>query len=240
MGSLVLVVDDETNIIDVCTVYLQREGYQVISAVSGDEAIRLWRLHSPQLIVLDLMMPGKNGWQVCEEIRNEQDVPIIMLTARGDEMDRLMGLTMGADDYLTKPFSPRELVLRAKAILRRQQRGQAEAANGAGAVTPAHIMKYPGLEVNVLHRSVRVNGREIELTVKEFELLHLFAGHPEQVFSRNQLLSKVWDIDYYGDTTTVTVHIRRLREKIEPNPSQPRYIKTVWGIGYKFEGREPS
>lgn len=240
MGSLVLVVDDETNIIDVCTVYLQREGYQVISAVSGDEAIRLWRLHSPQLIVLDLMMPGKNGWQVCEEIRNEQDVPIIMLTARGDEMDRLMGLTMGADDYLTKPFSPRELVLRAKAILRRQQRGQAEATNGAGAVTPAHIMKFPGLELNVLHRSVRVNGKEIELTVKEFELLHLFAGHPEQVFSRNQLLSKVWDIDYYGDTTTVTVHIRRLREKIEPNPSQPRYIKTVWGIGYKFEGREPS
>ncbi|MCY9669663.1 response regulator transcription factor [Paenibacillus alginolyticus] len=240
MGSLVLVVDDETNIIDVCTVYLQREGYQVISAVSGDEAIRLWRLHSPQLIVLDLMMPGKNGWQVCEEIRNEQDVPIIMLTARGDEMDRLMGLTMGADDYLTKPFSPRELVLRAKAILRRQQRGYAEAANGAGAVSPAHIMKFPGLELNVLHRSVRVNGKEIELTVKEFELLHLFTGHPEQVFSRNQLLSKVWDIDYYGDTTTVTVHIRRLREKIEPNPSEPRYIKTVWGIGYKFEGREPS
>ncbi|KRE45793.1 response regulator transcription factor [Paenibacillus sp. Soil724D2] len=240
MGSLVLVVDDETNIIDVCTVYLQREGYQVISAVSGDEAIRLWRLHNPQLIVLDLMMPGKNGWQVCEEIRNEQDVPIIMLTALGDEMDRLMGLTMGADDYLTKPFSPRELVLRAKAILRRLQRGQAEGANRAGAVPPAHIMKFPGLEFNVLHRSVRVNGKEIELTVKEFELLHLFAGHPEQVFSRNQLLSKVWDIDYYGDTTTVTVHIRRLREKIEPNPSQPRYIKTVWGIGYKFEGREPS
>ncbi|WP_261304499.1 response regulator transcription factor [Paenibacillus andongensis] len=240
MGSLVLVVDDETNIIDVCTVYLQREGYQVISAVSGDEAIRLWRLHSPQLIVLDLMMPGKNGWQVCEEIRNEQDVPIIMLTARGDEMDRLMGLTMGADDYLTKPFSPRELVLRAKAILRRQQRGQAESANGAGALPPAHIMKFPGLELNVLHRSVRVNGKEIELTVKEFELLHLFAGHPEQVFSRNQLLNKVWDIDYYGDTTTVTVHIRRLREKIEPNPSEPRYIKTVWGIGYKFEGREPT
>ncbi|KRF19232.1 response regulator transcription factor [Paenibacillus sp. Soil787] len=240
MGSLVLVVDDETNIIDVCTVYLQREGYQVISAASGDEAISLWRLHSPQLIVLDLMMPGKNGWQVCEEIRNEQDVPIIMLTARGDEMDRLMGLTMGADDYLTKPFSPRELVLRAKAILRRQQRGYAEAANSAGALPPAHIMKFPGLELNVLHRSVRVNGKEIELTVKEFELLHLFAGHPEQVFSRNQLLSKVWDIDYYGDTTTVTVHIRRLREKIEPNPSEPRYIKTVWGIGYKFEGREPS
>jgi two-component system response regulator VicR len=240
MGSLVLVVDDETNIIEVCTVYLQREGYQVISAANGEEAIRLWRLHSPQLIVLDLMMPGKNGWQVCEEILGEQDVPIIMLTARGDEMDRLMGLTMGADDYLTKPFSPRELVLRVKGILRRLQRSQQEAVTNAGAALPSHIMKFPGIELNVLHRSVRVNGKEIELTVKEFELLHLFAGHPEQVFSRNQLLSKVWDIDYYGDTTTVTVHIRRLREKIEPNPSQPRYIKTVWGIGYKFEGREPS
>ena len=203
MASLVLVVDDETNIIDVCTVYLEREGYQVISAANGEEAIRLWRLHSPQLIVLDLMMPGINGWQVCEEIRNEQDVPIIMLTARGDEMDRIMGLTMGADDYLTKPFSPRELVLRAKGILRRLQRSQPEAVTNGEAVLPAHMMKFPGLEINVLYRSVRVNGKEIELTVKEFELLHLFAGHPEQVFSRNQLLSKVWDIDYYGDTTTV-------------------------------------
>ncbi|MBD0383586.1 response regulator transcription factor [Paenibacillus sedimenti] len=240
MGSLILVVDDETNIIDVCTVYLEREGYQVLAASNGDEAIRLWRLHSPQLIVLDLMMPGKNGWQVCEEIRNEQDVPIIMLTARGDEMDRLMGLTIGADDYLTKPFSPRELVLRANAILRRLQRSHVDPATVSAGAKPAHIMKFPGLEINVLQRSVWVDGKTVELTVKEFELLHLFAGHPEQVFSRNQLLNKIWDIDYYGDTTTVTVHIRRLREKIEPNPSQPRYIKTVWGIGYKFEGREPS
>lgn len=240
MGAIVLVVDDEPNIIDVCTVYLQREGYQVISAPNGDEAIRKWRQYQPQLIVLDLMMPGKNGWQVCEEIRNEQDVPIIMLTALGDEMDRLMGLTIGADDYLTKPFSPRELVLRVKGILRRLQRNQSETAANTEAVLPAHILRYPGLEINVLYRSVRVNDKDIELTVKEFELLHLFAAHPEQVFSRNQLLSKIWDIDYYGDTTTVTVHIRRLREKIEQNPSQPRYIKTVWGIGYKFEGREPS
>ncbi|NOU99591.1 response regulator transcription factor [Paenibacillus planticolens] len=239
MGSIVLVADDEPNIVDVCTVYLKREGYQVVSAANGDEAIRQWRRHQPQLIVLDLMMPGKNGWQVCEEIRNEQDVPIIMLTALGDEMDRLMGLTMGADDYLTKPFSPRELVLRVKGILRRLQRTHAETAPTTE-TQPGHIMRYPGLEINVLHRSVRVNEKDIELSVKEFELLHLFAAHPEQVFSRNQLLSKVWEIDYYGDTTTVTVHIRRLREKIEPNPSQPRYIKTVWGIGYKFEGREPS
>lgn len=240
MGIIVLVVDDEPNIIDVCTVYLQREGYQVIAAMNGEEAIRQWRLHNPQLIVLDLMMPGKNGWQVCEEIRNERDVPIIMLTALGDEMDRLMGLTMGADDYLTKPFSPRELVLRVKGILRRVQRTQTEATVDTEAALPGHILRYPGLEINVLHRSVRVFDKDIELTVKEFELLHLFAAHPDQVFSRNQLLSKIWDIDYYGDTTTVTVHIRRLREKLEPNPSEPRYIKTVWGIGYKFEGRERS
>ncbi|KRE96460.1 PhoP family transcriptional regulator [Paenibacillus sp. Soil766] len=241
MSSLVLVVDDETNIIDVCTVYLEREGYKVISATNGEDAIRLWKLHNPELIVLDLMMPGKNGWVVCEEIRNEQEVPIIMLTARGEERDRLMGLTMGADDYLTKPFSPRELVLRVKAILRRLQRGQVESTSYTSeAKLPPHMLNFPGIELNVLHRSVRVNGKEIELTVKEFELMHLFAAHPEQVFSRNQLLNKVWDINYYGDTTTVTVHIRRLREKIEPNPSQPRYIKTVWGIGYKFEGREPS
>jgi two-component system response regulator VicR len=240
MATIVLVVDDEPNIIDVCTVYLQREGYQVISAMNGEEAIRQWRQHNPQLIVLDLMMPGKNGWQVCEEIRNERDVPIIMLTALGDEMDRLMGLTMGADDYLTKPFSPRELVLRVKGILRRLQRTQTEATVNTEAARPAHVLRYPGLEINVLHRSVRVIDKDIELTVKEFELLHLFAAHPDQVFSRNQLLSKIWDIDYYGDTTTVTVHIRRLREKLEPNPSEPRYIKTVWGIGYKFEGREPS
>jgi two-component system response regulator VicR len=234
----ILVVDDENNITDVCTRYLEREGYRVLAAASGEEALNLWREHAPDLIVLDLMMPGRNGWQVCEEIRNEQDVPIIMLTARGEEMDRLMGLTMGADDYLTKPFSPRELVLRVKGILRRQQRGVQSRMEEVESAS--HIMKFPGLQLNTLHRSVLAQGREIDLTVKEFELLQLFASHPEQVFSRNQLLSKIWDIDYYGDTTTVTVHIRRLREKIEPNPSEPKYIKTVWGIGYKFEGRQPS
>jgi two-component system response regulator VicR len=234
----ILVVDDENNITDVCTRYLEREGYRVLAAASGEEALKLWREHAPDLIVLDLMMPGRNGWQVCEEIRNEQDVPIIMLTARGEEMDRLMGLTMGADDYLTKPFSPRELVLRVKGILRRQQRGVQSRMEEVESAS--HIMKFPGLQLNTLHRSVLAQGREIDLTVKEFELLQLFASHPEQVFSRNQLLSKIWDIDYYGDTTTVTVHIRRLREKIEPNPSEPKYIKTVWGIGYKFEGRQPS
>jgi two-component system response regulator VicR len=230
----ILIADDETNITDVCARYLEREGYRVLTAADGDEALELWRRESPDLIVLDLMMPKKDGWQVCEEILREQDVPIVMLTARGEEADKLTGLTMGADDYMTKPFSPRELVLRVKAILRRLHRSVDTA--GAGSGGGAHVLRYPGLEINTLHRSVKAAGRTVELTAKEFELLSLLASRPEQVFSRNQLLDLIWDTDYYGDTTTVTVHIRRLREKIEPNPSGPRYIKTVWGIGYKFEG----
>lgn len=242
MGWTVLVADDEANITDVCARYLEREGYRVLTAEDGEEALQLWRREQPDLLVLDVMMPKLDGFRLCEQIRNEHDVPIIMLTARGEETDRLLGLTMGADDYLTKPFSPRELVLRVKAILRRMRRGgagQPAAGNGgAEADEGAHVLRFPGLQINTLHRSVLAGGREVELTAKEFELLALLAGRPEQVFSRNQLLNHVWDIDYYGDTTTVTVHIRRLREKIEPNPSEPTYIKTVWGVGYKFEGRE--
>ncbi|WP_199614585.1 response regulator transcription factor [Paenibacillus alkalitolerans] len=241
MTYTILVTDDEPNITDVCAKYLEREGYRVITAADGEAAMDVWRRETPDLIVLDLMMPKKDGWQVCEQIRNEHDVPIIMLTARGEEMDRLYGLTMGADDYMTKPFSPRELVLRVKAILRRMQRVSAAASlhpDEGNSDRTSHILEFPGLAIDKLKRSVRADGRDIELTVKEFDMLSLLAGHPEQVFSRNQLLNQIWDIDYFGDTTTVTVHIRRLREKIERNPSEPKYIKTVWGIGYKFEGRD--
>ncbi|SFM14645.1 DNA-binding response regulator, OmpR family, contains REC and winged-helix (wHTH) domain [Paenibacillus sp. 1_12] len=235
----ILVADDEENITDVCARYLLREGFEVLCAKDGDEALRVWEKELPDFIVLDVMMPKKTGWQVCEEIRSNHDVPILMLTARGEEMDRLMGLTMGADDYMTKPFSPRELVLRVKAILRRLK--PMEAANAAAIPTQASksgsIISRMGLEIDNLRRVVKVGGKEAELTVKEFELLWLFANHPDQVFSRNQLLNTIWDIDYFGDTTTVTVHIRRLREKIEKNPSAPKYIKTVWGIGYKFDGK---
>lgn len=235
----ILVADDEENITDVCARYLQREEFDVVCAKDGDEALRIWESESPDFIVLDVMMPKKTGWQVCEEIRSRSDVPILMLTARGEELDRLMGLTMGADDYMTKPFSPRELVLRVKAILRRLR--PIEPANVTGVSSPAgksgSIIHRMGLEIDSLRRTVRVGGKEAELTVKEFELLWLFANHPDQVFSRNQLLNTIWDIDYFGDTTTVTVHIRRLREKIEQNPSTPKYIKTVWGIGYKFDGK---
>lgn len=231
MSERVLVADDETNITDVCRRYLEREGYHVMTARDGLEALELWSSKRPDLIVLDLMMPRKDGWQVCQEIRQTEDVPIIMLTARGEEQDRLMGLTLGADDYLTKPFSPRELVLRVRAILRRVRKTQPvqDAAH-------EQVIQYEGLTVQVGKRRVEVCGQAIELTVTEFELLYLLASHPDQVFSRSQILSKLWDFSYEGDMTTVTVHIRRLREKIEPNPSEPRYIKTVWGIGYKFAG----
>ncbi|OBR65230.1 DNA-binding response regulator [Paenibacillus oryzae] len=229
MHERVLVADDDTNITDVCRRYLEREGYLVITAKDGLEALELWRSQTPSLIVLDLMMPYKNGWEVCNEIRQSEDIPIVMLTARGEEQDRLMGLTMGADDYLTKPFSPRELVLRVKAILRRMRSVQAKPVSAS-----EHTITFEGLTIDVAKRIVEAGGQIIDLTVTEFEMLYLLASHPDQAFSRNQILSKIWDFSYEGDTTTVTVHIRRLREKIEPLPSNPKYIKTVWGIGYKF------
>lgn len=234
MAFKILVADDESNITDVCRRYLELEGFEVLTAGDGEEALEKFHRESPHLVVLDLMMPKLDGWSVCNEIRSRQDTPIIMLTAKAEERDRLAGLTMGADDYLTKPFSPRELVLRVKAVLRRvgNHQSSGDVKNGKEPI------RCGALEINPAHRSVRIAGREIELTIKEFDLLLLLVTHPEQVFSRNQLLNRIWEIDYYGDTTTVTVHIRRLREKIEDNPSQPRYIKTVWGIGYKFEGRD--
>lgn len=232
MDRKILVVDDEANITDVCKKYLEQDGHQVLTASNGVEAIEKWQAHRPDLIVLDLMMPLMNGWEVCKQIRDVDDVPIIMLTARGEEMDRLLGLTIGADDYLTKPFSPRELVLRIKSILRRMNKGKLLVS------IPESKFHNGPMEINNETRTITISNKSIELTVKEFDLLWLLASHPDQVFSRNHLLNRVWGIDYYGDTTTVTVHIRKLREKIEETPSQPRYLKTVWGIGYKFEGCE--
>ncbi len=232
MANKLLIVDDETNITDVCCRYLQREGYETLQAHDGETALRLWQSEQPHLVILDVMLPHIDGWEICETIRQVQDIPIIMLTARGEEADRLLGLTLGADDYMTKPFSPRELVLRVKAVLRRfhmQERSDVETIDSHS------IIRYPGLEIDMPRRSVLVNGMTIELTVKEFEVLVLLASHPGQVFSRHQILNQVWDMDYFGDTTTVTVHIRRLREKIEPVPSEPQWIKTVWGVGYKFQ-----
>lgn len=242
VSAKIVVADDEQNITDVCRRYLEREGWTVWVAADGDEALRHWEHHHPDLLVLDLMMPKLGGLEVCDRIRQQEDTPIIMLTARGEEADRLLGLTMGADDYLTKPFSPRELVLRIKNILRRSgiQAGATAAAEprnitGEGGVEP--VIAFDGLEIYPQERRVLIKGAEADLTMKEFDLLHLLAKYPGKVFSRSQLLNQVWDVAYDGDTTTVTVHIRRLREKIEANPSAPDWIKTVWGIGYKLEAR---
>lgn len=233
MAATILIADDERNITDVCKRYLELEGYRVVVADDGQEALDRWRSEKPDVVILDLMMPRIDGWKVCEEIRTNQDTPVIMLTALGEERDRIVGLTMGADDYLVKPFSPRELVLRVKAILRRMNRVTKNGFNAS-----EDVIRYGELEIYPTSRIVKVSGKEVELTLKEFDLLQYLAQHPEQVFSRNQLLNQLWDIDFYGDATTVTVHIRRLREKVEYNPSQPKYIRTVWGIGYKFGGRD--
>ncbi|CAM4448437.1 DNA-binding response OmpR family regulator [Paenibacillus endophyticus] len=244
MSAKIIVADDERNITDVCRRYLEREGWTVWVAANGEEVLQLWREHRPDLMVLDLMMPKLGGIEVCDQVRQEEETPIIMLTARGEEADRLLGLTMGADDYMTKPFSPRELVLRIKNILRRTgtQAGSmvkepGKAAAGSSGGETGQPLYFDGLSIFPLERRVMVKDVETELTAKEFDLLHLLASYPGKVYSRSQLLNRIWDVAYDGDMTTVTVHIRRLREKIEDNASDPGWIKTVWGIGYKFDSK---
>ncbi len=225
----VLVVDDEPNIVEVVSAYLRREQFNVVTAGDGETALRKVEEHNPDLIVLDVMLPRLDGLEVLRRVRSAGSTPVIMLTARGEESDKLVGLGIGADDYLTKPFSPRELVARIKAVLRRAQPAPAPEP-GADSV-----LRFSGLKVNPRTRVVETDSGQVELTAKEFDLLFFLASHPAEVFTRTQLLDQVWDYSYYGDTSTVTVHIRRLREKIEPDPMRPRYIKTVWGVGYKFE-----
>jgi DNA-binding response OmpR family regulator len=227
MSVKVLVVDDERIVTEVVERYLAREGYEVRLAADGNEALRVGLEWSPDLIVLDLMLPGIDGLEVCRRLRADTQVPIIMLTARGEESDRIVGLEMGADDYMVKPFSPRELVARIKSVLRRTASGQVQ--------TPGGILRFDGLALNPQSRVVKLKGQEVHLTAKEFDLLLFLASHAGQVFTREQLMDKVWDYTYAGDASTVTVHIRRLRVKMEADPLKPRYIKTVWGVGYKFE-----
>jgi DNA-binding response OmpR family regulator len=224
----ILVVDDEPVVTEVVERYLLRDGFEVSTAGDGDRAIALAQTWAPDLVVLDVMIPGKDGLEVCRTLRKESQVPIIMLTARGEEADRVVGLEIGADDYMVKPFSPRELVARIKAVLRRSAAPGTTAADG-------DVLRFQGLSINPRMRLVEVNGRPASLTAKEFDLLHVLASHPGQVFSREQLMNDVWDYTFAGDPSTVTVHVRRLREKVEPDPLRPRYVKTVWGVGYKFE-----
>ncbi len=224
----VLVVDDEPRILEVVQKYLTREGFQVATASDGEAALATFNSHNPDLIVLDLMLPKLDGLEVFRRMRAKTAVPVIMLTAKGEETDRIVGLELGADDYITKPFSPRELVARVKAVLRR--------TSGASMLeTGERPLTRGDLRIDPLARSVELKDKSVELTSKEFDLLWFLASHPGQVFTRTQLLDHVWGYEFYGDASTVTVHVRRLREKIEPDPADPRYISTVWGVGYKFE-----
>ena len=224
---IILVVDDEPSISEVVTLYLRRAGYQVSVARDGQAALEAIEQRPPDLVVLDLMLPKVDGLEIARRVRAQGDTPIIMLTARREESDRITGLEIGADDYVVKPFSPQELVSRVKAVLRR--------TCGSAPGDTEHAIEFEGLRIDPKTHLVIVKGKEESLTAKEFDLLWLLARHPRQVFGREQLLDLVWGMTEYVDPSTVTVHVRRLREKIELDPSNPRHLQTVWGVGYKFE-----
>jgi DNA-binding response OmpR family regulator len=220
----VLVVDDEPIVREVVVRYLEHEGYRTLEAGDGDDARALLERQRPDLVVLDLMLPGMDGLELCRWIRSRSELPVIMLTARGEEADRIVGHELGADDYVTKPFSPRELAARVRTVLRRSS-----AANGS-----SERLAFGDLELDAQTREVRRDGVELKLTAKEFDLLWFLASHPRRVFSRDQLMASVWGYEAALDTGTVTVHMRRLREKIERDPSHPEHLQTVWGVGYRF------
>lgn len=231
----ILVVDDDPTVAEVVTGYLRRAGYAVESVVDGPAALARAALIRPDLVVLDLMLPGLDGLEVCRRLRTAGPVPVIMLTARGDEDDRITGLELGADDYVTKPFSPRELVLRVGSVLRRAT--AAGAAAGAAAGEVGARLEGAGITLDpATHRAAK-NGRELALTVREFDLLAHFLRHPGRAHGREELMREVWGWDF-GDLSTVTVHVRRLRAKVEEDPGRPELIQTVWGVGYRFEPGE--
>jgi DNA-binding response OmpR family regulator len=225
-GEKILIVDDDDKILKILRHCFEREGFTVVMAVDGEEALAVAKLEQPDLVVLDLMLPKVNGLDVGSILIAEYNMSVIILSAKGDELDRIIGFRMGVDDYIAKPFSTTELVLRVRAVLRRAK-GKKQENNG--------IIISGNLRLDSMARSVIIDSEAIELTTKEFELLWLLASNPKQVFTRKQLLNKIWHSDYHGDENTVTVHMRRLREKIERDPSKPLYIRTVWGVGYKFQ-----
>ncbi|MFC9290813.1 response regulator transcription factor [Streptomyces sp. NPDC057052] len=224
-GARVLVVDDDPTVAEVVTGYLARAGHTVDRADDGPAALARAAAHRPDLVVLDLMLPGMDGLEVCRRLRGQGPVPVIMLTARGDEDDRILGLEVGADDYVTKPFSPRELVLRVESVLRR-----------ARPATAAPPLSAAGLTIDPTARRATKNGTELALTLREFDLLAFLLRHPGRAFGREDLMREVWGWDF-GDLSTVTVHVRRLRGKVEDDPARPRLIQTVWGVGYRFDPR---
>jgi DNA-binding response OmpR family regulator len=224
----VLVVEDEASIAEVVSLYLKRAGYSVQTVSDGRQAMNIYEKRKPDLVILDLMLPEVDGLSVARWLRDRSDVPIIMLTARRQEIDRITGLELGADDYVVKPFSPQELVSRVRAVLRRVKREQPDQEQDRD-------LAFEDLTIQPRSRVVTINDLPVDLTAKEFDMLYLLARHPKQVFTREQLLERVWGGAQYIDPGTVTVHVRRLREKIEADPSQPKHLLTIWGVGYKFE-----
>ena len=226
MKTKILLVDDDPNIRQLVNLYLEKEGFEVEMADRGDTAVEKFKTFAPNLILLDLMLPGMDGWQVCREVRKTSNVPIIMLTAKDETFDKVLGLELGADDYMVKPFDTKELVARIKAVLRRFQNADAPASKE---------LSFPGLTINIGQYTVTYMGKELEMPPKELELLYFLASHPGMVFTREQLLEQVWGYDYFGDSRTVDVHVKRLREKLTDGERMGWQIKTVWGVGYKFE-----
>ena len=226
--STVLVVDDEPIVRDVVARYLRRDGFTALEAGDGEDARRLIEAHSPELVVLDVMLPGLDGLELCRWIRNRSGLPVILLTARGEEADRIVGLELGADDYVTKPFSPRELIARVRAVLRRAQ-------TDAGSEKSPGRLVFGDVVVDGASRHVTRAGQPVKMTAREFDLLWFLASHPGRAFSRDQLMARVWGYSAALDTGTVTVHVRRLREKTEADPAHPRHLQTVWSVGYRFD-----
>ena len=228
----ILIIDDDSNIADLISLYLKKEMFDTAVAPDGESAIQMYSTFLPDLVLLDLMLPGIDGYQVCREIRSTSQTPVIMLSAKGEVFDKVLGLELGADDYIIKPFDSKELVARVKAVLRRYHQ--------AKTVTPpepnkSESVEYPGLSINLTNYSVIYDGRQVDMPPKELELLYFLASHPNQVFTREQLLDHIWGYEYAGDTRTVDVHIKRLREKIKDNGNWA--LSTVWGVGYKFDLR---
>ncbi len=224
----ILVVDDDTNICELLRLYLEKDGYEVVIANNGGDAVKKFQELSPDLMLLDIMLPVLDGWQVCREVRKFSDKPIIMLTAKGETFDKVLGFELGADDYVVKPFDAKEVMARVKAVLRR---------SGSAEKTDIKEVRYDKLTINLTNYELRVDGKKVDTPPKELELIYHLASNPNRVFTRDQLLDEVWGFDYYGDSRTVDVHVKRLREKLE-GVSEKWALKTVWSVGYKFETKD--
>ena len=227
----ILVVDDDLNICELLKLYLENDGYVVYTANDGKQAVDMFKNKTPDLVLLDIMLPKMDGWQVCREIRKTSSVPIIMLTAKGETFDKVLGLELGADDYVVKPFDTKEVMARVKAVIRRTK-GDSEATEDK-----KKTVIYDNLEINIQNYEMKVKGVPVDTPPKELELIYHFASNPNRVYTRDQLLDEVWGFDYYGDSRTVDVHVKRLREKLE-GVSDKWCLKTVWGVGYKFETKD--